>query len=86
MRYIFQNCSQTTTVEIDVQKYPNAYLYINKVGLSFEFLDRDDLDNGRFTYDYNDFVVSVKSDVVTVWSSMAHFDRFVDDIREYVGG
>lgn len=84
MQYVFQSCDKSKTVVIDLQDYPDAYLFINQTaGLCFELLDRKDLDNGIFTYNYNDYVVTVKSDVVTVWCPMSRFDKFVEDIREY---
>ena len=83
MQYVFQNCDKTKTVVINSQEFPDAYLFINQTaGLCFELLDRKDLDNGIFTYNYNDYVVTVKSDVVTVWCPMSRFDKFVEDIRE----
>lgn len=84
MQYVFQNCDKTKTVVINSQEFPDAYLFINQTaGLCFELLDRKDLDKGIFTYNYNDYVVIVKSDIVTIWSPMARFNCFVEDIREY---
>lgn len=86
MKYVFQSCDKSKIAVVDLQTYPDSYLFINQTaGLCFELLDRKDLDNGIFTYSYNDYVVTVKSDVVTIWSPSARFDSFVEDIRDYFG-
>ena len=84
MVYVFQNYDKTKEITINSQDYPDAYLYINRGGcLSFELLNREKLEEGAFHYPYNDYVVSVKSDTITIWCQMAHFDSFVEDIQDY---
>lgn len=83
MTYIFCNWNKTKTVTINSQDYPDAYLYCNSVGVCFELLERERLETGIFNYNHNDYIITVKDDVITVCSMKATFEKFIEELQDY---